>query len=74
MKIAISEAIAWDEKKNYSLGKAGLNDLIDEVNRLEEHRFNRISREIEKQKLIVEWKRLTDTLVRKKDILKDAQD
>ncbi|NEX13765.1 MAG: hypothetical protein C1941_03575 [Prosthecochloris sp.] len=73
-KIAISEAIVRDEKKNYSLGKAGLNDLIDEVNRLEEHRFNRISREIEKQKLIVEWKRLTDTLVREKDILKYAQD
>ena len=71
-KIALSESIVRDEKKNYSLGKTGLNDLIDAVNRLEEHRFSCISREIEKQKLIVEWKRLTDTLVREKDILKDS--
>jgi len=67
-KIAVSAAIVRDEKKNYSLGKARLNDLIDEVNRLEEHRFNRINREIELQKLIVEWKRLTDTLIQSKDL------
>ncbi len=67
-KIAISQAIVRDEKKNYSLGKTDLNELIDEVNRLEERRFNLINREIELQKLIVEWKRLTDTLVQEKNI------
>ncbi len=72
-KIAISEAIVRDEKRNYSLGKTSLNDLIDEVNRLEEHRFNLINREIELQQLIVEWRRLTDTLVREKDILRQQQ-
>ncbi len=71
-KITISQAIVKDEKRNYSLGKTSLNDLIDEVNRLEEHRFNLINREIGLQKLIVEWKRLTDTLVREKDILRDT--
>lgn len=69
-KITISQAIVKDEKRNYSLGKTSLNDLIDEINRLEEHRFNLINREVELHKLITEWKRLTDTLVREKDILK----
>ena len=68
-KISISDAIVKDEKKNYSLGKTNLNDLIDEVNRLEGNRFNLISREIELRKLIVEWKRLSDTLVRTRDIM-----
>lgn len=67
-KITISRAVVRDEKKNYSLGKTDLNDLIDEVNRLEEHRFNLINREIELQKLIVEWKRLTDALVQEKEL------
>ena len=43
----------------------------DEINRLEEHRFNLISREVELQKPITEWKRLTDTLVKAKDLLQD---
>ena len=68
-KITISQSIVRDEKKNYSLGKTDLNDLIDEINRLEEHRFNLISREVKLQKFITEWKRLTDTLVREKDII-----
>lgn len=67
-KITISRAVVRDEKKNYSLGKTDLNDLIDEVNRLEEHRFTLINREIELQKLIVEWKRLTDVLVKEKEL------
>lgn len=43
----------------------------DEINRLEEHHFNLISREVELQKPITEWKRLTDTLVKAKDLLQD---
>ncbi len=70
-KITISEAIVRDEKKNYSLGKTDLNDLINEINRLEENRFSLISREIELQKLIVEWKRLSDSLVKNRKIFQE---
>ena len=51
--------IVRNEKRNYSLGKTSLSDLIDDG----------VNREIGVQKLIVEWKRLTDTLVREKDII-----
>jgi len=37
-----------------------------------DNKFNKISHEIEVKKVIVEWLRLTDTLVSKKDI-SDAQ-
>ncbi len=67
-KIALSRSVVRDEQRNYSLGKTSLSDLIDEINRLEQHRVNLITREIELQKLLLEWKRLNDTLVRDKEI------
>ncbi len=51
--------IVRNEKRNCPLGKTSLSDLIDDG----------VNREIGVQKLIVEWKRLTDTLVREKDII-----
>lgn len=71
-KIKLAQAIVVDETENYSLGRASLNDLIDEINKLEDNKFNKISHEIQLKKLIVEWLRLTDTLVSKNDI-SDAQ-
>jgi outer membrane protein TolC len=65
-KIEYAQSIVDDEKKNYSLGRTTLNDLIDEVNKLEDNKFNKIYHEVELKRLIVEWLRLTDNLVREK--------
>jgi outer membrane protein TolC len=62
-KIELSQLILDDEEENYSLGRSSLNDLIDEINKLETNKFNKISREIQLKKLIIEWLRLTDSLV-----------
>ncbi|MBN1794074.1 MAG: TolC family protein [Candidatus Omnitrophica bacterium] len=62
-KIKLAQSIVEDETENYSFGKVTLNDLIDEVNKLEDNKFNKISHEVQLKKLIVEWLRLTDTLV-----------
>ncbi|MFH1797943.1 MAG: TolC family protein [Candidatus Omnitrophota bacterium] len=64
-KIDYAQAIVDDDKKNYSLGRTTLNDLIDEVNKLEDNKFNKIFHEVQLKRLIVEWLRLTDTLLQK---------
>jgi len=64
-KIALAEAIVIDERKNYSYGKVTLNDLIDEINKLEDNKFNKITHMVQLRKLIIEWMRLTDVLVTK---------
>ena len=65
-KIRLSQEIVKDEHENYSLGRVTLNDLIDEINKLEDNRFNKISHEVQLKKLTVEWLRLTDVLIKKK--------
>ena len=67
-KIALAEAIVEDERKNYSYGKVTLNDLIDEINTLEDNKFNKIAHTVQLRKFIVEWMRLTDVLVTKEKI------
>lgn len=62
-KIELAKSIVEDEKKDYSLGKTRLNDLIDEINRLDENKFSMILRRIQLKKLTVEYLRLTDQLV-----------
>ncbi len=64
-KIALAEEIVKDETENYSYGRTTLNDLIDEVNKLEDNKFNKIYHTIELRKLILDWLRLTDRLVLK---------
>lgn len=68
-KINYAQSIVDEERKNYSLGRVSLNDLIDEVNKLEENKFNRISRQVQLKRLIVEWLRLTDSLIKKNQIV-----
>lgn len=65
-KINLSEDIVKDELQNYSLGRSTLNDLIDEINKLEDNKFNKISHEVQFKKFVIEWLRLTDTLIRKR--------
>lgn len=65
-KIRLSQEIVNDEHENYSLGRVTLKDLIDEINKLEDNRFNKVSHEVLLKKSTIEWLRLTDTLVKKK--------
>ncbi len=62
-KIKLAEAILKDEAENYSFGKVTLNDYLIAVNRVDENHFNRISRTVQLNKLLMEWLRLTDRLV-----------
>ncbi len=67
-KIELAELVLKDESRNYSFGKITLNDYIDAVNKLDENRFNKILYTVELKKRILEWLRLSDQLIRKKDI------
>ncbi len=67
-KIDLSRAIVKDETENYSFGRVTLNDFIQAVNRLDSNRFNKILHESLHKKLLVEWLRLMDQLVSRKDI------
>jgi len=65
-KIRLAEAILRDETENYSFGKVTLNDYIVAVNRVDESRFSHTEHNVQLNKLLVEWLRLTDQLVEKK--------
>lgn len=67
-RIAMAKAIVEDEQENYSYGKISLNDYIQAVNVLDTSRFNKISHEMLHKKLLVEWLRLTDRLVRSREM------
>lgn len=68
-KISLAAAILEDETENYSFGKVTLNDYIDAVNVADNNRFNEILHDMRYKKLLIEWLRITDRLVFKKDIL-----
>ncbi|HBG60611.1 MAG: hypothetical protein A2Y03_00875 [Omnitrophica WOR_2 bacterium GWF2_38_59] len=70
-KIELAEAVLADETENYSFGKVTLNDFIQAVNVLDDNRFSEIQHSVEKRKLIVEWLRLTDQLIRKDSIVRE---
>ena len=71
-KTATAEAILEDESKNYTYGKVTLNDYIDAVNDVDTNRFNKIYHELQLKRAKVEWLRLTDELISKKDILEQG--
>ena len=64
-KINLSRSILKDEAENYSFGKVTLNDYIVAVNRVDENRFSYTEHNVQLNKLLVEWLRLTDQLVTK---------
>ncbi len=68
-KIELAREIVEAETVNYSYGKTDLNDLIDEINKLEENRFSRILHEVRLRRLNIEWLRLTDRLVGADEVL-----
>lgn len=60
----LAEAILRDEGENYSFGKVTLNDYIFAVNSVDENRFRLTEHTVARKKLLVEWLRLTDQLVK----------
>ncbi len=67
-KIDLAEAVLKDEAENYSFGRVTLNDYISAVNVLDNNRFNEILHKLQYKKLVVEWLRITDKLISRKDI------
>jgi len=72
-KIRLAEAVLRDETENYSFGKVTLNDYIVAVNRVDESRFSHTEHNVQLNKLLVEWLRLTDQLVDKNVLSNDSQ-
>ena len=62
-KVRLAKAILKDEAVNYSYGRVTLNDYIDAVNLVDNNQFNYIDHIVKRNKLMVEWLRLTDKLV-----------
>jgi len=67
-KIGLAKSILQDETENYSFGRVTLNDFISAVNVLDTNRFNEIFHEVQQKKLLIEWLRITDRLITRKDI------
>jgi len=63
--IELAESILIDEAENYSFAKINLNDYIQAVNGVDNARFNKVERVVRYKKLLIEWKSLTDQLVKK---------
>ncbi|MBN1410217.1 MAG: TolC family protein [Spirochaetales bacterium] len=66
-KIALSEAIMKDELKGYDQGRSSLNDLISAYNTMDTNELSKTTHLVLVNKLFVEWMRLTDTLVVKRE-------
>lgn len=64
-KIKLAKAVLKDEAENYSFGKVTLNDYIDAVNLVDVTRFSFTEHTVQRNKLLVEWLRMTDQLVDK---------
>lgn len=67
-KIELSKSVLGAETENYSFGRVTLNDYIQAVNGYDANRFNLIFHQTLKNKLLLEWKRITDTLISRNEI------
>jgi len=67
-KIGLAQSVVDDETENYSFGKVTINDYIQAVNGLDSNRFNQVLHEVQNRKFIIEWLRITDRLINKKEI------
>lgn len=62
-RLEVAREVLKDETSNYSMGRISLNDFIRSVNSVEDARFNAIRHRVQRELLIVEWLRLSDSLV-----------
>ena len=67
-KIVLAQSVLDDETENYSYGRVSLNDYIAAVNVLDNNRFNKVLHDARYRKLVIEWLRLTDRLVTRREI------
>ncbi len=65
-KIKLTRAVVAAEQRNFLIGKADLNDLIEARRQLNRSRYSLVYHQMLLKKLVVEWKRLGDTLVKKR--------
>ncbi|NOZ11968.1 MAG: TolC family protein [Gammaproteobacteria bacterium] len=68
-QVGLAREVVKDEKENYTLGRATLNDFILAVNALDTKRFSSVFHTAQHNKLLVEWLRLTDRLIKQKEVL-----
>lgn len=68
-KVTLSEQIIKAELKDYSQGRASLDDLIAVYNTLDSNNLSKINHTIQLSKYYIEWYRLTDTLISRPDKL-----
>lgn len=64
-KLDLAKKILKAERQNYNIGKATLNELITAQNNVVSNQYDNIYHKIYYQKLLLEWRRLTDTLIQK---------
>ncbi len=62
-KAKVAEQILNAERRNYAIGRISLNDLIIARNNATRFRYEAVMRHVLYKQLLLEWKRLTDTLV-----------
>ncbi len=67
-KISAAENVLKEERAFYNRARSSLNDLISAVNGLEQAKFSAISAKITLNKLIVDYLRVTDRLVKENEI------
>jgi outer membrane protein TolC len=67
-KIDLAKSVLEDETENYSFGKVTINDYIDAVNRLDNNRFDKVQHDALYNNLTVEWLRIMDQLISRKNI------
>jgi outer membrane protein TolC len=63
-KVRLAQSVLKDEAENYTFGKITLNDFIRAVNLLDENRFGQVRHAALVDKFLVEYRRLTDRLIR----------
>ncbi len=68
-KSALSRKVAASEKRDYNFGRASLNNLIQAVNDAEDNRTQAVNHAMRYNILSVEWLRLTDRLVERRQVL-----
>ncbi|MBN1557624.1 MAG: TolC family protein [Lentisphaerae bacterium] len=67
-KLDLARSVLEDERENYSFGKVSLNDYIAAVNVLDNNRFSRVRRDAAEKILTIEWLRLADRLISRRDL------
>ena len=65
-KEELSGRVLKEERNYYNQARSSLNDLINAVNSAEQAKYGRIAAEMKYNTLIIEWLRITDTLVTEK--------